>query len=580
VLRSAYPASMSRRSLVVLTAWLAIACGAEPSVVTTKSPAALAVDTESLVTITVLGTNDVHGAVNRLPVLAGFVEILRRQRAAQGGGVVLVDAGDMFQGTLESNLGEGKAIVELMNAIGYDAACVGNHEFDFGPVGAAATPKKAGDDPRGALRARAKEAHFPFLGANIFDRDSGQRVDWDNMPATRVLEVAGVKVGIIGLSTVETPQTTIAANVVGLEFRNLAETVKNEAGRLRNSGVSVIVVNAHAGGKCQDFSNPQDLSSCAPGQEIFELAQALPSGLVDVIVAGHTHRGVAHVVNGIPIIEQYAHGRYFGRVDLAVAPRAGRVVDTRIHNPHSICLDPEADVCEPPESYEGEAVRVPEEEAAIAARWADKARALREAPLGIVADTAIPRSRELESVMGNWVADLMLAARPTADIAITNGGGLRAEIDAGPITYGELYRVLPFDNRFAIAELTGAELERAVAANLAHDGGILSFAGLTVEASCASDRLDVVLRRTNGKVIGDDERLHVVTSDFLATTATEFAGKGKIVIEDEPTIRDAVAEVLRARGGSVSAADKHLFDASNPRFKFAGARPVTCSAPN
>lgn len=569
---------MRRRALVVIAASLVLACGGKSSVVTTTSPAVGAVDTERLVTITVLGTNDIHGAVDRLPVLAGFVDILRRQRAAQGGGVVLVDAGDMFQGTLESNLGEGKGVVELMNAIGYDAACVGNHEFDFGPAGESATPKKPGDDPRGALKARAKEAKFPFLGANIFDRDSGERVDWENIPAARVIDVAGVKVGIIGLSTVETPQTTIAANVVGLEFRNLAETVKREAALLRKSGASVVVVNAHAGGKCQDFSNPQDLSSCAPGQEIFELAEALGPGIVDVIVAGHTHRGVAHVVNGIPVIEQFAHGRYFGRVDLAVAPNAGRVVDVRIHAPHSICRDPEAEQCEPPEIYEGEAVRIPAEEAAIAERWAGKARALREAPLGVVADTVIPRSRELESVMGNWVADLMLAARPTADLAITNGGGLRAEIDAGPITYGELYRVLPFDNRFAIAELTGAELERAIAANLAHDGGILSFAGVTVEASCVAERLEVVLRRTNGKVVRDDERLHVLTSDFLATTATEFAGKGKIVVEDEPTIRDAVAEVLRARGGAVSATDKHIFDASNPRFKLPGARPVTCSA--
>jgi 5'-nucleotidase len=98
------------------------------------------------VTVSIVGTNDLHGAVigrrerGGLPTLAGFVANLRAARERDGGAVLLLDAGDMFQGTLESNLNEGAAVVAAYNALGYDAAAIGNHEFDFGPAGERATP--------------------------------------------------------------------------------------------------------------------------------------------------------------------------------------------------------------------------------------------------------------------------------------------------------------------------------------------------------------------------------------------------------------------------------------------------------
>src|SRR5690606_1951738 len=112
--------------------------------------------------------------------LGAAVARLRALRAADGGGVVLLDAGDMFQGTLESNLGEGDVIVSAFEAIGYDAVTIGNHEFDFGPAGEATTPASASDDPRGALKARARQAHFPFLSANVVSED-GRPLDWANV---------------------------------------------------------------------------------------------------------------------------------------------------------------------------------------------------------------------------------------------------------------------------------------------------------------------------------------------------------------------------------------------------------------
>jgi 5'-nucleotidase len=118
------------------------------------------------VTLSIVGTNDLHGHLEVLPAFSGYLESLRAARAAEGGGVVLLDGGDMFQGTLESNLAEGAPIVEAYAALGYDAVTIGNHEFDYGPAGERATPRE-GDDPRNALRARVAEAPFPFLSANL-----------------------------------------------------------------------------------------------------------------------------------------------------------------------------------------------------------------------------------------------------------------------------------------------------------------------------------------------------------------------------------------------------------------------------
>ncbi len=551
------------------------ACGSSKPLTVSKRPAYSEPASQKLVTISVLATNDIHGAIDRLAVVGAYVDALRRQRAKQGGAVILLDGGDMFQGTLESNLGEGAAVVELMNLFRYDASSVGNHEFDFGPVGPKTTPATPADDPRGALKARAKEAKFPFLAANVFDKSSGRRVNWHNVAPTRLLSTAGVKVGVIGLATVETPQTTILANVKDLEFRPLASAVKAQAAELRRAGASIIVVTAHAGGICKDFEDPNDLSSCQPGHEIFELAKALPHKAVDLIVAGHTHRGVAHIVNGIPIIEQFAHGKYFGRIDLLVGSTTKEIVDRRIFPPQEVCQGKGS--CTPAERYEGEPVVVSKAARAIVDKWTERARELREQPLGVVAKSQIPRSRAHASVMGNWMADLMLTARPKGDVAITNGGGLRAEIDAGPITYGDLHAVVPFDNRYAFARLTGADLKQVVLANLEHDGGILSLAGLTAKAKCVSGKLEVELRRTNGKPVADGDSLLVVTSDFLATTGREFLGKGEVTIEDGPTIRDAIAEVLRKTGGTIDPTDTKIFDPARPRLDYPGRRPVSCT---
>ncbi|MFY0540075.1 metallophosphoesterase [Nannocystis pusilla] len=192
---------------------------------------------EDRVTLTIVGTSDLHGHLRALPLLAAHLGALRSERAADGGGVVLVDAGDMFQGTLESNLVEGASVVDAYAALGYDAVAVGNHEFDFGPVGPRATataPFGEGEaDPRGALQARIRQAPYPFLTTNL--RRKGGEAPGLGVPST-LIERAGIKVGIVGVTTEGTPHTTIAANIADLEIAPLAASIAGEAAALRARG--------------------------------------------------------------------------------------------------------------------------------------------------------------------------------------------------------------------------------------------------------------------------------------------------------------------------------------------------------
>jgi 2',3'-cyclic-nucleotide 2'-phosphodiesterase (5'-nucleotidase family) len=595
----------TRGWIYLFTALALAACAPSPSSPAVASPsplgsgaggAALAAPAapRGPVTLTILGTNDLHGALDRLPILAGYVANVRAVRAADSGATLLLDAGDMFQGTLESNLNEGAAVIAAYGAIGYTAAAIGNHEFDFGPIGPAATPGP-GDDPRAALKARAAEAAaqgFPLLAGNLNDAMTGARVDWPNMPASLLVDAAGVKVGIVGVATEDVPTTTMAANVVGLAMAKPAVTILAEAQRLRAAGARVVVVTGHLGTKCKDLGNPEDASSCDPGEELNQVLAALPPGTIDVFVAGHTHQPVAHRIAGVAVIESYSNGRAFGRVDLQV-PAVGAVTSV-IHPPQMLCPTPAAggnprdsgpaapaSACAPP-PYEGRPVVPSAQVAALIAPHVAAAAVRRDERLGVDIAEPIWRRYDQESPVGNLVADLMLAARPDADVALTNGGGLRADLPVGPLTYGALYQAQPFDNLFAIVRITGKQLESLVTQNLGVTSGIASWGGMTVRARCRGDRLVVELRDRRGARIPPGKTLTMVTSDFLASGgegAFVRAGipKSAITITDT-VIRDGIAAVLRRRGGRLAPAP--YFDAKKPRFAYPAPRPVTCARPS
>jgi len=548
--------------VTIISAALAFACASTP-------------DKLDLVVITVIGTNDVHGELIALPerggltTLSGYVSALQSARANDGA-LLLVDAGDMWQGTLESNLNEGEAVVRAYNAIGYAAAAIGNHDFDFGPEGPKAIPEDDNDDPQGALRARAKEADFPLLAANLIDTSTGEIVDWDNVMASTLVSRAGVQIGVIGVLTEGTLATTISANIRGIEIAPLAATIEEQAVNLRSAGATLVIVVAHAGSRCAEFDDPFDTSSCFMEGEIMRVAQALPEGLVDHIVAGHINGGIAHDVNGVAITSAYKSTRAFGRVDFVVDRATGEVVERRIFPPRRI---------EPDVIYEGYPVVPMPEVVAIAEQARAMAAERLTELLGVLLDEPILHRDPPESSLGNLLTDAVLEGND-ADVSIHNiWGGIRAELPQGALTYGDVFRMFPFDNRIAIVELSGAELRRIMARQAHNKRRPAGFAGMQVFVSCDSDTMHLRMVRPDGSEITDTETLKIVANDFLLlggddifTPVTPEAGFA--MPNGTPLVRDTLVSWFRSRGGRIHADD--FFDPENLRWNRPDPMPVDC----
>ena len=538
----------------------------------------VAAQKSATMTISVVATTDLHGGVLQrgerggLALLGGYLRNIRAARLRDGGGVLLVDSGDMFQGTLESNLNEGAAVVRAYNVLGYAAAAIGNHEFDFGPAGADETPRTPGEDPRGALKSRAAEARFPFLASNTVDEATGKPVAWPNVKPSTLVTVRGIRIGLIGATTIDTAAQTIAANLGGLTFTPLAPAITREAMSLRTKGATIVIVLAHAGGRCSVLDNPEDLSSCDQMSEIVNVARQLPAGLVDMIAAGHTHQAMAQDVAGIAVVEAYSGGRSFSRVDLTVRRSSGALVSKKVFPPHDLT----------PGTYESRAIAPDAAAAAAIAPAVRKALAIKNQPLGVFVEMPLVRgSQQDETALADLITDGMLASVPGADAAIGNGGSLRADVPAGPLTYGAVYEVYPFDNRLVTFRATGEQLTRIVAYNLQRTAlptELLPIAGFRVDARCDGTMLRVALTRPSGMPIRPDDRLTVATSDFIAGGGDGvLAPAGPLEFESvdgAPLLREAVVGWLRSRGGRLN--ESHFISPATRRWSFPAARPVAC----
>jgi 5'-nucleotidase len=516
------------------------------------------------VTIAIIGTNDVHGQLlpgegrGGLVTLSGYVDALRGSGEVDA--VLLLDAGDMWQGTLESNLNEGAAVVAAYNALGYAAAAIGNHEFDFGPAGPAGVPTSAGDDPRGALRERAREADFPLLAANLTDAQGHQPPAWDNVRASAMVTLAGIDVGIVGVMTEKAMSATIASNVEGLEVTPLAAAVRREAEALRRAGAELVIVAAHAGGRCSEWLDPDDLSSCDAGGEVFALAKALPPGLVDHIVAGHIHHALAHVANGISITSGESRAPGFGRVDFTVAAD-GTSERSRLYPPTPLCpyvivsnglctfRDPQDGSVEPAR-YAGRPIEPDPVVVAIAGQALAAAEQLKGQSLGVVLAEPFTLKGNPESALGNLVTQALLDSFD-ADVAIHNvHGGLRAVLPAGELTFGSVYEMFPFDNRVVIIELSGRELADVIRAQVMKGRTRAGIAGIRVTAECTAGGIDLAIRRDTGEPVDDDDRLRVIVNDFLALGGDDILvpvlPEGGFGIDESlPGVRDALVHWFR-----------------------------------
>ena len=527
------------------------------------------------ITISVLSTNDVHGQLldvdgNRgLAIFGGYTNNVRAAREKDGGATLLIDAGDMWQGTLESNLPEGEPMIAAYNALGYTAAAVGNHEFDFGPSGEKAMPESADDDAQEALKQRAKEANFPLLAANLIDRSTGEPVDWPNIQPTTMVDAAGVKVGIIGIMSENALTATIAANVRNLTLAPLASTIEAHARILREAGAEIVIVTAHAGSQCEQFDDPLDLSSCNQNGEIMRVARAIPAGLVDQIIGGHVHRGIAHEVNGIVVTSSFSNTRAFGRVDYTYNTVTRTIVEKKIYAPHPICAfaavgetscSNASDNTATPMVYEGQPVVAHRLVLEIANSAEALANEVKLEPLGVYLETPITLDGGTNSALGQLFTQAMLEST-NSDVVIHNVmGGLRANLPAGELIYNSTYQVYPFDNRVTYLQLSGADLRKVIAHQASKSGRRAGIAGMRATIICANDDVSARMFLDDGSEIVDSDAVTVAASDFLVLGGDDIftpiiPDEGLTLDSNNPLIRDVFVGWLRQRGGTMKASD-------------------------
>ncbi len=375
---------------------------------------------------TFLSTNDFHGQLqpkalsSSNPALVGGaaydMAYINNYRALNPAGTTLLDAGDEMQGTPISNLLKGESVIDVFNHMGYEAAVVGNHEFDWG---------------LGTLQDRMAQADYPILAANIFLTGTDTRPSWAE--PTAMFTVKGRKVGVIGVTSKDTPTIVMAGNTAGLDFRPVGPIVTQLVSDLRAQGAELVVVLAHM----------PDVYGGKVTQEIVDVAQ--PG--VDLIVSGHSHSGYSGVINGVPIIQAYSSGTAIGVSNLSYDRLHGGIVNAslKVVTTYNAGMTPDPGI------------------AALVAHYQDVIGPTVNAVVATLDVGPITRTQNAsgESAMGDLVADAA-AWKGGTQIGFTNPGGLRADIGFSSyphdVTWTDIFNVQPFDNKLVTMTLTGSQL--------------------------------------------------------------------------------------------------------------------------
>ena len=438
----------------LLVALLGLNAGADPPAQTTQKR-------ERFVDLQLLGVNDLHGHLEPPePGLGGAAWLgawLDRSAGSHPGRTIRVHAGDMVGASpLVSSHFHDEPAIEATNMMGFDVGTLGNHEFDEG-------------GPE-ALRL-VRRARYPYIAANTVTRDAGELI----LPPYEILERDGVRVGFIGVTTVDTPYFLLSGFARAYRWLDLSDSVNRWVPELRRRGVEAIVVLAHAGAF-------QEGPSAAAGEIVDEARQM--DDAVDVIVAGHTHSELNLSVDGKLVIEALSYGVAFDRVRLEVDRASGDVLEAagRVLPTSHEGIDPDPELAELVSTY-----------------------AERVAPL---ADRVVGHA---PAYIDNEAVDRLAVdaqrAFAGADIAFLNPGNTRADIDQGPITYADAFEVHAYEHPVWRLRMRGADLQAVIAEQ----------PGLLVSGPRELDPDAVYTVAANGIVAEREPFLHAIERQVVGT---------------------------------------------------------------
>ncbi|WP_368974820.1 5'-nucleotidase C-terminal domain-containing protein [Caldifermentibacillus hisashii] len=453
--------------------------------------------------LTIMHTNDTHARVTQFPYLATAVNQIRADHPNN----LLLHAGDVFSGTLFFNVHLGLADLYFLNELKYDAMTFGNHEFD--------------KDSQ-TLANFVNEAKFPFVSANIdFTNDPilgkyafnepGQPGDGGNIYPAIIKEINGEQVGIFGLTTEDTPN--IASPSKNIVFENAVEEAENTVSLLEEKGIDKIIALSHLG-----YDEDKQLAEAVDG--------------IDVIVGGHSHTvlpegEVIEKDEPTVIVQTGEYLNNLGKLDVTF-------------DENGVIKEESAELLSLTADSNG--VRQFAADPAFQEKVDEFNTPIEELLQEVVGNTTVPLDGERANVrtketnLGNLITDGMVWKMqqffPETTIGLQNGGGIRASIDQGEITMGEVRTVLPFDNALVAIKLTGKEiweaLEHSVSAYPSQSGGFLHVSGLKFKFDPdkpAGERVwSVKVKTTDGnfKPIELDQMYTVATNSFTAQGGDGF----------------------------------------------------------
>ncbi|MFC0410256.1 bifunctional metallophosphatase/5'-nucleotidase [Roseomonas elaeocarpi] len=412
--------------------------------------------------------------------LATAIKEARAAAVTDGRAPLTLDAGDEFTGTLFYTLHRGAAEAAVQKANGVQVMTLGNHEFDQGPAN---------------LAQYLAMLPFPIVSANLDLADEPQLRD-RVIPWT-TLDAGGRKVAIIGLTTQETAVTSSPGPTI--RFGDPAAALERVLPQVRAQGASTVLVLSHLG-----LENDRKLVKQVGG--------------IDLIVGGHSHTLLANGLEGaegpdpvmeegptglVRIVQAGCYSRYLGRLDLDLSPE-GRIL---AHN--GVMRELTMDVAPDPEV------------SAIVAKFAAPLEELRRKPVTTMPTTLSNGGcTQGECALGNLMADAMLAAAPKAEIAINNGGGLRAGLVEGTVTMGDILAMLPFNNTLATVTVRGHDLQAALENGVSQMPGAAGrfpqVAGMTVVWSPDRPKGSRIIRvEVGGQPLDPERAYRVVTNNFM-----------------------------------------------------------------
>jgi 5'-nucleotidase len=363
--------------------------------------------------ITLLQVNDVYQtAALDDGKNAGLARVatLRKKVLAENPNTLFLLAGDTISPSVASTIFKGQQMIAAWNAVGLDYACLGNHEFDFGPD---------------VLIERMKESKFGWLGSNVIDRRTNR--PFNGMPRYVIRKVGGIKVGLLGLLTTDTATSSKPGN--GIRFVDPIVMARVLVKQMRAKGAKLIIAVTHLA-----MSEDKRLAA---------------TGLADVIIGGHEHEMLQSLAGRTPIFKWGQDAHLLGRIDLNVDVRSGKLVSmdwTGIPVTSTIPDDPVA--------------------AAVIKEYEDKVSAELDKPVGrtsVELDATSLGNRNKETNLGNFIADAFKQATG-ADVGLLNGGSVRVNkvFAVGALSKRDTLAILPFENPVVKVEVTGAVLRAAL----------------------------------------------------------------------------------------------------------------------